>query len=68
MTKTMPDGLPEAGYLRARQLVDALPFCRSHFYALVKERGVPARAISPRVVVYDVADIRRLILNASEGQ
>jgi predicted DNA-binding transcriptional regulator AlpA len=61
--KILSDGLPEKGLMRPAQLLSALPISRSHFYALVKQRGVPAHPISPHVVTYDVADIRRLILH-----
>jgi predicted DNA-binding transcriptional regulator AlpA len=64
--KIMRDGLPEYGLLRASQICRVAPFSRSHFYALVNERSVPSRKISPRVVVYDVADIRRLILRGAD--
>jgi predicted DNA-binding transcriptional regulator AlpA len=59
----LSDGLPEKGRVRCSQILDAVDISRTHFHHLVKERSVPKYAISPRVVTYDVADIRRLILN-----
>ena len=71
--------LPESGYLRLPQIVGnpkatppipaLIPVSRSTWWAGVKSGRFPApRKLGSRITVWDVRDIRALIVKISEGQ
>jgi predicted DNA-binding transcriptional regulator AlpA len=60
--KIMPDGLPEHGYVRAKDVIEAYSLSRSQFWVLINERQVASAKISARVTVFLAQDIRRAFL------
>lgn len=64
---TAPATLPETGFLRLRQVLQFIPIGPTRWYQGVKSGEFPAPiALAPRVKVYRVADIRRLIDKLNE--
>jgi predicted DNA-binding transcriptional regulator AlpA len=57
--------LPAEGYVRIRQVLQAVPVARSTWWQMVREGRAPKpRKLGPRITAWDVADLRRFL----EGQ
>lgn len=67
--KTLPDGLPENGYVRIRQMIrpgGPLPCSKSTIWNYVRARRLTPIKVSSRVTVFDVREVRQLLNYASK--
>ena len=66
MNSNKCNSVPETGFLRLPQVLCLIPVGRSTWWAGVKTGRYPAPVkLSPRVTVWRVSDIQRLIEKAS---
>jgi hypothetical protein len=63
----LADGWPATGLLRINQIIGVgrLPISKSQFWVLVRERGVNAVKISPRVTCFYVQELREKLIGSS---
>jgi hypothetical protein len=65
-SELMSDGWPATGLLRIDQIIGVgrLPISKSQFWALVRERGLNAVKVSPRVTCFYVHELREKLLGS----